>query len=363
MISVVDVSGSPAARGEAYGARCAGRIAAHVRDWLEAMGQVGRGDGADYARQLLRDTNFRTALEAHAPDLLAEADGIARGANIPSDLIYALQLMDEEWAYRKRLSLMERSPEKCSSLAMVAAHGPTLIGQNMDLGPHTAGHQIALRIRGDGRTPGTLLFTIAGLIALMGVNSAGVGVCVNSLPQLKSQASGIPVAFMIRRLLQAVSLDEAVDLVRSLPHATNQHYVIAAPGAVRSFECSAAGVTEYHPPRPDRVLHTNHPLSPEQGEPEPEGERGNSLARLRSLEGRLGAGEPQLDAVMAALCAFDDPHNPVCRVHDPQSGLIGYTTGSMITALENGGAPLRSWMSAGPPSVAGYDALTLPREA
>ena len=130
----------------------------------------------------------------------------------------------------------------------------------MDLGWYTDGFQALLEVD-DGEAPAALVFTTAGMLGLLGVNAAGVGVCVNSLPQLPSAPEGLPVAFVIRRLLQARAAEEALGLVQTLPHATNQHYVIAGPGVARSFEAGAGGVTEYLPPDPTRVLHTNHPLS------------------------------------------------------------------------------------------------------
>jgi len=141
--------------------------------------------------------------------------------------------------------------------------------------------------------------------------------------------------------------------METIPHATNQHYLIAEPGRVRSFEAGAAGVTEFHPPDAGRVLHTNHPLSDAPAAMEPPAARENSVARLRSLTERLGAGEPGLADVQAALSARDDPRHPVCRPHTPSSGLIGFTTGSMISALSPGGVEV--WASAGPPSERGYE--------
>jgi hypothetical protein len=187
----------------------------------------------------------------------------------------------------------------------------------------------------------------------MGVNAAGVGVCVNSLPQLPSAPEGLPVAFMIRRLLQARSAGEAFDLVQSLPHATNQHYLIAGPGEARSFEASAAGVTEYLPPDPSRVLHTNHPLTDAPAAPEPPAARENSAARLASLQARLGAGDPGLAEIQAALSSCDDVRHPVCRA----GGAVGFTTGSMIAALAPAGVD--AWFSAGPPDAAGYHRFAL----
>ena len=221
----------------------------------------------------------------------------------------------------------------------------------MDLGGYTDGFQALLAPAAEGDKPAALIFTVAGMIGLMGLNAAGVGVCVNALPQLPSAPHGLPVAFVMRRLLQTASLAEAASLVLALPHATNQHYLIAAPGGVRSFEASAAGVTEYRPPDPSRILHTNHPLAAE-GAGEPASARFNSVARLAALQARLSGGAPGLAEIRAALCSRDDPQNPVCRVRGEPGGLTAFTTGSILSAL----APERveTWISPGPPSRVAY---------
>lgn len=356
MIDVIEVGGAPHERGRAHGRRLKLQIEAHARDWLAALERATGEPAHDYVRALLRETDFKSAIDAFAPDLMEEVGGVAAGAELDADLVYALQLLDEEWAYRVRRSLQARTPEKCSSFAVVDPRGPTWIGQNMDLGEYTDGHQAVLRIAADGDAPGALVFTNAGMIGLMGVNSAGLGVCVNSLPQLPSAPEGVPVAFVMRRLLQARSLAEAAGLVQAVPHATNQHYVLAEPGAVLSFEASAAGVTAYRPPDPSRVLHTNHPLSEETGRPETEAARENSAARLASLATRLQTGTPGLADFQAALASCDDPRHPVCRTGGV--GNIGFTCGAMILALRRD-EPVQSWISKGPPSREGYESMSL----
>jgi hypothetical protein len=352
----VDLHGGAYERGEACGRAFRDRIAAHMEAWREWLANATGLDASAYVRAMLRDTDYVSAIQRHAPDLLEEVRGVADGAGLDRDLVYGLQLMDEEWFHRVRAGLNRRIPGKCSSLAIVQPGGPTWIGQNMDLGDYTDGHQVVLRIGPDGEKPGALVFTTAGVIALMGVNDAGVGVCVNSLPQLPSAPEGVPVAFVIRRLLQARNLDEASEWVQAMPHATNQHYLIAEPGAVRSFECSAAGVNEYHPADPSRVLHTNHPLADVQGEPEGPDERRNSAQRLASLSNRLASGSPGLAELQAAFSACDDPEHPVCRTGG--GGNIGFTCGSMLSALPHEGGAIRSWVSAGPP-IRGYTTLEL----
>ena len=352
---VVELSGDAYARGLAGGQAMRSRIHSHMAAWREWLAAVTGADPDDYLRRMLRETDYRAAIGRHTPDLLEEVRGLAAGAGVDPDLMFALQLMDEEWFYRRGAGLRRRAPDKCSSLAIVEPGGPTWIGQNMDLGRYTHGHQVALRIAADGGHPGSLVFTTAGVIALMGVNDAGLGVCVNSLPQLPSAPQGVPVAFVVRRLLQARTVAEAAALVLEIPHATNQHYLLAEPGALRSFEASAAGVTEYRPPDPRRIFHTNHPLTEEQGTPEAEAARHNSARRLASVVGRLSGGAPGLADIQASLSACDDPDNPVCRTGG--DGDIGFTCGSMISALTPGA--VESWMSPGPPNEAGYTRLSL----
>ena len=345
-LPTVDARGGPRQRGLAIGAALAAPIAGHIAALKGALApRVGPPDA--YLAALLAETDFRRAIRQHTPDLLAEMEATAEAAGVPPDDLFALQLLDEEWAYRVRRHAA-RAPTKCSSLAIVGgAGGPTWIAQNMDLGDYTDDFQALLAID-DGSAPTALVFTAAGILALLGVNAAGVGVCVNSLPQLPSAAEGLPVAFVIRRLLQARSAAEAFDLVQTLPHATNQHYLIAGPSEARSFEASAVGVTEYRPPDSTRVLHTNPPLTDAPATSEPPAARDNSVARLASLQARLGAGRSGLAEIQAALSACDDARHPVRRTGGP----VGFTTGSMISALSPG--RVESWVSAGPPTAGAY---------
>jgi hypothetical protein len=344
----VRLEGAPFERGRAHGRALKTQAQAHLAAWLASLAEAGVGEPRAYVEGMLARTDFLGAIRALTPDLLAEVEGVADGAEAPFELVFALQLLDEEWAHRVR-TRAAAGLEKCSSAAIAGPDG-AWIGQNMDLGTYTDGAQATLAIAADGGRPAAMVFTAAGMIGLMGVNAAGVGVCVNSLPQLPSAREGLPVAFVLRRLLQATSLDEAAGLVQALPHATNQHWLLAAPDGVRSFEASAAGVVEFRPAGFGWVLHTNHPLAAEGGA-EDAGYRGNSQARLASLTARLTGAPAGFAPVAEALCACDDPRHPVCRAAG-ESALAGFTTGSMISRLAQDG--VTTWISPGPPREMGY---------
>ncbi len=353
---VLAVTGSPYDRGLAQGRALGQAIAAHDEALLSVWRRQGIADPLGHRARLLRETRFEDAIRRHAPHLLLEVEGIAAGSGLSREEAYALQLLDEEWAFRRRVQAATPL-QKCSSVAVRnEAAGVTWIGQNMDLGAYTDGLQRVVQHAPCEGRPGAMVVSLAGVLGLLGVNDAGVAVCVNSIPQLPSGEEGLPVAFVVRRLLEARSAAEATEWCTTLPHATNQHYLIADASRIVSLEASSDGVVEIPLTAPDRSLHTNHPLT--RGERYPEGED-NSVARLRSLDQRLGRGTPALEDVQAALMSFDDDRHPVCRLRSEDLGPTSFTTASMISELHGTAAPIKTWVSFGPPSERGYEPFTL----
>jgi hypothetical protein len=360
MIDVITLEGSASVRGLRLGNSRAAGIKAWIRDWLGSLRDAGIGDPNAYVAHFLQETNYLEAIRAHTPDLLEEVSATADAAGLPFNILLGGQFMDEEWAFREAYLSKTVAREKCSSLAVAREGAPTWIGQNMDLGRYTDGHQILLRIAPD-EGPDALIFSLVGMIALMGVNSQGVGVCVNALPILPHRSAGLPVAFVIRKILQARSGAEAAALIRDLPHATGQHYLIAEAGRIWSYEASPDQVLEYHAPDPTRVLHTNHPLVGDAARQGANDFGQSTLERLDSLSRRLGSGEPDLDDLKAALSACDHPDFPVSRGSRVanQEGQTGFTTGSMVSELPSRPGSIRSWVSAGPPDERGYAELSI----
>lgn len=361
-IDIVDLKGVGFARGEVYGNMRRSQIERFLIDWLESLGAAGVGNPQLYLSKMLEATGFSNAIDEHSPELLEEVRGIAAGAAVPLELVLASQFMDEEWAYRVHFLRAPESPPKCSSVAIHARDGLTWIGQNMDLGSYTDGHQVLMRTAPEGRVPGTLIFTIGSMIGLLGVNSRGLAVCVNALPQLPAARQGLPVAFVVRRLLTAEDAAEAARMIHTFPHSTGQHYLIADSNSIRSFEASPAEVLEYHSPNPSRILRTNHPLTGTLARAFPEAV--NSMARLRSLTARLMDGQPDLETVKASLSSCDDAANPVSRAlrgGQASQGPTSFTTGSMVSALQQDSAVVDSWVSSGPPHLRPYARVQLPK--
>lgn len=357
-LSVVELHGSPRERGLAHGRALKERIHAHVARWKAELAKATKTEPDALLAAFLRDTRFAAAAKRWTPDLLEEVAGIAEGSGLPFDTVFALQLIDELWVY-----VEERDAHHCSAVG-AAAHGasPAFVAQNMDLETFRDGAQAVLHIRGDASTPEQYILTAAGVVALDGMNARGVGVVVNTLSQLRSSRDGLPVAFVIRGVLGKTSADEALRFLKTVKHASGQNYLLGADARVFDLEASAGKVAAAMPGA-EVVFHTNHPLAnddvkaaptPAPGAPD-SGEEGNSAARYRELETRLGRNSAKAGKVRtasladakAALASKDSEKNPICRAARADGGDYGlFTFASVVMTLS--GTPAFE-VSAGPP--------------
>lgn len=255
-LRLLRVEGDGAARGKAHGEEFRGLIADAMEQWRESLALRENMAAKDYIEDFLSSTGFAASAKELSPDLFAEVEGIAAGSRQPFDDVLVYNLMDEEWRY-------ERDPNiGCSTIGTFIQNGGThgataVLGQNMDLPASMGGSQIVLQIeKGDG--PDQIVLSGAGMIGLLGVNAAGLAVCVNTLRALPAATEGLPVAFVIRELLLRSDAAAASDYLESIPHASGQHYALGDPAGVRGYECSSEGCVAG--PVSRHLLHTNHIL-------------------------------------------------------------------------------------------------------
>jgi hypothetical protein len=277
-----------------------------------------------------------------------EVHGLAEGAGIPLTDCLAYQLMDEEWRYRTDVAM-----NRCSGIGVFGeAAGGTLLAQNMDLPSHYDGSQVLLRI--DDGTAEALVFSAAGMIALDGCNDRGIGICCNTLAQLRTSATGLPVAFVVRGVLASTSHDDALRFVRGVKHASGQNLLVGGPERVVSLECSADSVREFQP-HATRVLHTNHPLVNDDFIER----QGHEIAALDETERRyeflaahvLDHAPLDVDGIKALLA---DRTTPICKV--PTSDKPTITLGCLV--MELAAAPPVLHLAPGPPSETPFEDFT-----
>ncbi|HEX2695575.1 MAG TPA: C45 family peptidase [Acidobacteriota bacterium] len=256
-LRVVDLTGTPYEMGKIHGRTLKPEILELVKRWKGDLERTYRVPAEVFIGNLLKKTDFRPAIARWTPGLLDEVRGIADGAGVDFDTIYAYQLVDEIWAMDADLGL-----SKCTSIAAGKRDGnPAFVAQTLDIPAFYHGFQTVLRIRDKREDLETLVFTIPGVVAANGLNSRSVGVCVNAVTQLAYSPDGLPVAFVIRGILRQRSYEQAVKLLQNIQPAAPQNYVIGGPAEAASFERSAGKMSRFFPfEGAEFTYHTNHPL-------------------------------------------------------------------------------------------------------
>ncbi len=304
-------------------------------------------------------TNFIPAIKKYTPELLKEVEGIAVGSGQSFNDMYAYQLIDELWVYIDKKT-KDTSMHHCSSLGVPSMNGRlSYIAQNLDLGVWLDHHQTLLHIKQYKNEPEQYILTAPGIIALNGMNQHGIGVCANTLMQLKASNDGLPVAFIIRGLLAKTKGTAALNFLRTVKHASGQNYILGLMNKVYDYEASSQKVVQMKGDASGIVYHTNHPLVNDDIKPWYEqyykqflsGQTitRNSETRLTSLKNNIGKPGVKDDKfIKASLRAKDDPNSPVCR---DGTGKHGFNYASTIMTLMG----KRSFQIApGPPDESDY---------
>lgn len=362
----LEISGPPRERGRRYGEGLRRVILERDRRWRQEITAATELPADRFIADFLAQTRFLPAIERWTPDLLEEVRGIAEGSGLAYEAVLAAQFMDEEWWFQQSRN------HHCSSFGARREQG-TIIGQTMDLPSWMDGFQTLLLVRGTAPDSDAYVVTVAGMVALMGMNSRGLGIGVNTLLQLRHSAEGLPVAFVTRGLLARPDFEAAVTFLQSVPHASGQNYVVGDPRQVGSFECSAAGAHRHVPePTGRRVWHTNHPLANGDIAEDRSGPawlqfRRNSEARYAALDRRIGENADVTTALAReTLASRDDAEFPVSQALDVSPGQQSaafFTFAAQIAELSD--EPVL-WAAAGAPSThafARYDFGGVPSRA
>lgn len=334
MLPLLDLAGCARERGRANGEALRETIERTLDLWERHTGSAaGSGAAGDSTAHL-------EAAKRWTPGAVEEMRGIAEGANTPFAAIFELNLADERRVFG--------SAGHCSSIGLRrGSHAIPRSGQTMDTPEWFADLRVVVRAAEEETGLTTLAFTIAGTLALCGINSAGVSVWCNALYQLASSPRGVPVSCLVSHLLSSRTLGEAKAFVVAAPHASGQHYLLGGPEGVVSLECSGRSVVEA---RADgiAVWHTNHPvanadvLDPVASE--------SSLRRDAFIAEAL-TGASSTDDLCAILA---DRTVPVCK-----RGVGGGDAYTLWAVVAEHSSPPRVLASAGPPGDEGWAQVEL----
>jgi isopenicillin-N N-acyltransferase-like protein len=164
---------------------------------------------------------FRRTTLDFRPRIGAMLDAVAEGAGVPVDEIYAINGRTE--------LLYGSAPDECTSLGVLdryTASGHTILAQNWDWHPAQRPYTLLLATR-DER--GFMVATLAeaGMLAKAGVNSAGLGVCLNMLGcDRRGSHQQVPYHVLVRAALETDGLALALRAVCGMPRGASMNLLL-----------------------------------------------------------------------------------------------------------------------------------------
>lgn len=296
------------AHGRAHGERITQSLAVYDRLFQDFV-------GLDWARARRVAERFLPMIERGFPAILEEMEGIARGAGLELADILTLNC-------RSEISLTQASGG-CSAFAL-KRDATQWLAQNWDWRSDQLHNVVALEISGDDAPT---LFSIgeAGMVAKIGMNEHGLGVCLNAI-RSRTCGEGLPIHVALRKILECRDLDDAVAVARRDRVCSPAHFLVA------QGDGRALGL-EVHPGEPGvlypengMVTHTNHLYAgggAEGVEDFPRVDSRPRLARLDALlddmqketppaQGAIGEGE-----LFALLADHEGAPLSICRHFNP----------------------------------------------
>ncbi|KAL8674818.1 MAG: hypothetical protein Q9168_000799 [Polycauliona sp. 1 TL-2023] len=133
----------------------------------------------------------------------------------------------------------------------------SLLAQNWDWQQEQQANLIRLRITQLDK-PNIDMITEAGIIGKIGLNSAGVGVCLNATRAKGVDFGRLPCHLALRRCLDSNSRAEATAALQAAGVASSCHILVADPEGGTGIECSSADVILIPMCDGGKILHTNH---------------------------------------------------------------------------------------------------------
>jgi len=334
----VFAAGGPRELGVQHGRQASALIAETYRMRMRRASQ-STSEGAVLAAAAA----YVPAVSRFVPELLAEVEGLADGAQMTFEQAFFLQVATE----------MELAVgEGCSSVGAVLAGQEPFIAQNWDRPRETAGKQIILHLAPDDG-PELLMYTIAGVIGYIGMNSAGLGHVNNQLYRA-SKPIGLTGYFVTRKMLSFSTVPSALDWLGGVEVGSTASYLFGDQhGNLANVELADG--------RCETVLspvqaHTNHYRS----ERWRRGDEGptrlpDTVSRLARLESLFGESASQ-DAALGALRDHHGAPYAVCRHDEAPDGIA--TAASILMRLRS----REMLVAEGPPCSTPYVAYGFSRE-
>jgi isopenicillin-N N-acyltransferase-like protein len=302
---VIDVKGSPYERGFVYGEHHSDRLKRLLRSHYQYYSGYLNVSKDEVLKEAMK---YAGPLRDFSEDVAEELRGTAEGAGVKLSEVMLITAFNE--VFYPKLG------KNCTSFAVrgdATSDGLTYIGQNNDEGvePWLDGDCTTLTRHRQKSGPDALVYTYVGAPALMGINSAGLAVCVNALVY-KNPQLGVPMLAVVRSILNQKDIEGATKEVERAKRAYAINIVLGTPKEVVDLETYPDRINTS---RSDSILwHANHCIYSKGLRYENAEYRANSVGRCDRMEELLEAnkGKLNLKRLQSFLSDHTSKPNAIC---------------------------------------------------
>ena len=344
--NVLEVSGSAYDRGFAYGEHHRMRLRRHVQSHYDFYAMYFEKSKDELLREA---SKYSGPLRDYSQDVWDELKGTADGAGASTDEVMIIAAFNELF--------YPRFEKLCTSFAVrdeATGDGLTYVGQNNDEGvnPWMDGECVTLTRHLQSAAPNVLIYTYVGAPAMMGINSRGLGVCINALAY-KSPRTRVPLLAVVREVLNQKDLDGAIREIQRADKSFALNFTMGTSSGIADVEAYPDDVLVRT--SGDMLWHTNHCLYSVGFNYESDESHKNSVTRCSRVEALLRAGRGRLDleTLEGILADHENKPDSIClHVNSAKPRpKQERTLDSMIFVPER----KEAWIAHGNPCEAGFE--------
>jgi len=250
-LRLVEVEGDYRRRGLQFGEKCRDEIKRTLANNYDIIEYTC---GLSREKALMRARSIIPNVTEIAPDLCEEIQGISDGSSTSFEDIFILNAIPE----------MMRMPfGGCTVISIgeqLTENGKRITAQTVDWNPMLEDQYVVLKATPE-KGPTILTYTMAGLLALVGINSKGIGSFINIFLTKENITQGMPSYFILRRILEQDRVSGAISSVILQKRASPFCYTISDSDG--DLYCVEALVDDYEILGEEEgvFVHTNHILT------------------------------------------------------------------------------------------------------
>ncbi len=276
---VIEASGTPREVGRQIGEAARDLVARGLAAYEERFPALA---GCTFSEAVERARAYLRPAEDYVPQAVEQIRGLAEGANVPFERVFALNCCEEFTCQADRMWLRR---EHCTSFA-VAAGGRVVSGHNEDWYPEDVAHLVVrrVRLRGVGEADGVSYISVGPAydLPITGITSRGITSAANTL-YYRDEGVGVPNNCLLTAVLQQPDLEGARDLIVGSPRARGSNHLLCDARG-RIWDIETTGERWAFIDGGQLFTHANHYVSPELAPGDASDSEGTRLRRARAEE-------------------------------------------------------------------------------